>query len=265
MSALDLRDVSVSYNGTRAIDGLRLSVRKGTWLGLVGPNGAGKTTILRSIAGLAPFEGVITLEGASLSSLPRRSVARAIAYVPQRPVIPPGVTVADYVMLGRTPHISYLGSEGRRDRGVVAAVMDRLELAAFASRALGSLSGGEVQRAVLARALSQEASILLLDEPTSALDVGRAQEVLELVDDLRKEDDLTVVSAMHDLILAGHFPERLVMVDRGRAVVSGSAAEVLTAPIIRRFYRASVRVVEEPGGAISVIPTREAASARERV
>jgi iron complex transport system ATP-binding protein len=143
--------------------------------------------------------------------------------------------------------------------------MDRLELAPFASRALGSLSGGEVQRAVLARALSQEASILLLDEPTSALDVGRAQEVLELVDDLRKEDDLTVVSAMHDLILAGHFPERLVMVDRGRAVVSGSAAEVLTAPIIRRFYRARVRVVAEPGGAISVIPTREAAPARERV
>ena len=262
MAGLNLHEVSVSYNGTRAIEGLHLSVETGGWLGLVGPNGAGKTTVLRSIAGLVAFEGVIRLDAAELSSLPRRSVARAIAYVPQRPVIPRGVSVTDYVMLGRTPHISYLGSEGRRDRGVVAAVMERLELRGFADRSLASLSGGEVQRAVLARALAQEATILLLDEPTSALDVGRAQEVLELVDDLRKENGLTVISAMHDLTLAGHFPERLVMLDGGRAVASGAAAEVLTAEIIHRYYGATVKVLEEPGGAISVIPTRREVDTR---
>lgn len=256
MSGLDLRDVSVSYNGTRAVDSLSLEVPGGTWLGLVGPNGAGKTTVLRSIAGLVAIEGRITLGGALISELPRRQLARAVAFVPQRPVIPEGIAVVDYVMLGRTPHISYLGSEGRNDRRVVSSVIGRLELAGFSSRPLSSLSGGEVQRAVLARALAQEARVLLLDEPTSALDVGRAQEVLELVDDLRTGDGLTVVSAMHDLTLAGHFPERLVMFDRGRAVASGSAAEVLTSETIRRYYRATVSVLEEPGGGISVIPTR---------
>jgi iron complex transport system ATP-binding protein len=258
MTGLILRDVSVSYNGTRAVDGLNLQASAGTWLGLVGPNGAGKTTVLRSIAGLVAFEGAISLDGADVVALSRRHLARAIAYVPQRPVIPGGTSVAEYVMLGRTPHISYLGSEGSGDRQVVARVMERLELTSFASRLLGSLSGGEVQRAVLARSLAQEALVLLLDEPTSALDVGRAQEVLELVDELRKEDGLTVVSAMHDLTLAGHFPERLVMVDRGQAVATGSAAEVLTAETIRRYYRATVTVLEEPGGGIGVIPTRSA-------
>lgn len=260
MGGLILRDVSVSYNATRAVEGLSLQAPAGTWLCLVGPNGAGKTTVLRSIAGLVAFEGVISLDDAEVAGLGRRRLARAIAFVPQRPMIPDGTSVSEYVMLGRTPHISYLGSEGSHDRQVVRRVMERLELTGFASRMLSSLSGGEIQRAVLARALAQEASVLLLDEPTSALDVGRAQEVLELVDELRKEDGLTVVSAMHDLTLAGHFPERLVMFDRGRAVAVGSAAEVLTEETIHRFYRATVRVLEEPGGGIAVIPTRSASA-----
>ena len=263
-SGLHLRDVSVSYNGTPAVDSLSLEVPRGTWLGVVGPNGAGKTTVLRSIAGLVAFEGRVTLGGDDISGLPRRELARAVAFVPQRPTIPEGTTVGEYVMLGRTPHIPYLGSEGRRDQSVVSSVMERLELEGFSSRPLSSLSGGEVQRAVLARALAQEASILLLDEPTSALDVGRAQEVLELVDGLRREKGLTVVSAMHDLTLAGHFPERLVMFDRGRAVASGSAGEVLTERTIDRHYRAKVRVVREEGGGVSVIPTRHAGSSGER-
>lgn len=257
MAGLDVRDVSVSYNGTRAVQGLSLRAPDGGWLGLVGPNGAGKTTVLRSIAGLVRFEGAISLDDSEVSGLARRHLARAIAFVPQRPVIPVGTSVAEYVMLGRTPHISYLGSERAQDREAVGRVMKRLDLAGFASRVLGSLSGGEIQRAVLARALAQEASVLLLDEPTSALDVGRAQEVLELIDDLRREEGLTVVSAIHDLTLAGHFPESLVMLDGGRAVASGTASEVLTAETIQRYYGAKVKVLEEPGGGIAVVPTRD--------
>jgi iron complex transport system ATP-binding protein len=257
MAGIDIRHVSVSYNGTRAVEGLSLRAPDGGWLGLVGPNGAGKTTVLRSIAGLVDFEGSISLDEAEVSGLARRHLARAIAFVPQRPVIPGGTSVAEYVMLGRTPHISYLGSERAPDRRAVARVMERLELTGFAARLLGSLSGGEIQRAVLARALAQEASVLLLDEPTSALDVGRAQEALELIDDLRREEGLTIVSAMHDLTLAGHFPERLVMLDHGRAVAAGSAWEVLTVETIHRYYGAKVKVLEEPGGGIAVIPIRD--------
>ncbi|MGH2711635.1 MAG: ABC transporter ATP-binding protein [Actinomycetota bacterium] len=260
MASLAVRDVAVSYNGTRAVQGLSFSAPAGSWLGLVGPNGAGKTTVLRSIAGLVGFEGAISLDGAEVSESARRDLARSIAFVPQRPVIPGGTTVAEYVMLGRTPHISYLGSERAPDRRAVAQVMERLELASFASRPLGSLSGGETQRAVLARALAQEAPLLLLDEPTSALDVGRAQGVLELIDDLRKEEGLTVVSAMHDLTLAGHFPEDLLMLDRGRAVATGKAREVLTPQTIQRYYGARVKVLEEPGGGIAVVPTRDGTS-----
>jgi iron complex transport system ATP-binding protein len=168
------------------------------------------------------------------------------------------MSVADYALMGRTPYISYLGTESHTDIEVVHDVLSRLELVDLADRSLGSLSGGELQRAVLARALSQEAPILLLDEPTSALDVGHMQQVLELVDTLRRERELTVVSAMHDLTLAGQFAESLVLLDEGRTVASGSAREVLTEAIITKHYGASVKVVVDSEGGVVVVPTRTA-------
>jgi iron complex transport system ATP-binding protein len=256
MAGVELRGVSVSFNGSRAVDALDLSVEAGGWLGLIGPNGAGKTTVLRSVAGLVGFRGEIRLGDTALEELGRRRLARTIAYVPQRPVIPRTMPVREYVLLGRTPHIPYLGTEGQHDRAVASALIERLELGGFAERPLGSLSGGEVQRAVLARALAQEGSVLLLDEPTSALDVGRQQEVLELIDELRRERGLTVLSAMHDLTLAGQFPESLLLLDRGRAAVSGTAREVLTEERIRRHYGATVRVIAQDSGGVAVIPRR---------
>src|SRR6185437_6862304 len=125
--------------------------------------------------------------------------------------------------------------------------LERLELGPFSERRLHTLSGGELQRVVLARALAQEAPLLLLDEPTSALDLGRQQQVLELVDRLRREDGLTVVSAMHDLSLAGQYADRLVLLDRGRIVADGGASDVLSAASIAEYYGACVHVVEEDG------------------
>jgi iron complex transport system ATP-binding protein len=172
------------------------------------------------------------------------------------------MTVADYVLLGRTPYIAYLGTEGRHDLEVSARVIDRLQLSAFKERPLGSLSGGEVQRVLLARALAQEAPVLLLDEPTAALDVGHQQHVLELVDELRHEHYLTVLSAMHDLTLAGQFADELLLLDAGRAVAAGPAREVLTEATIRRHYGASVRILEEPDGGVAVLLTRAGQSPR---
>ena len=161
---------------------LSLHIPGGARLGLIGPNGAGKTTLLRAIAGLVPHTGELRVGDAAGGTLPRRELARRIALVPQNPAVPAGITVTDYVLLGRTPHIPYFGAESRRDRDIVASVLDHLDLAAFADRRLDSLSGGERQRAVLARALAQQAPVLLLDEPTTGLDVGHQQQVLELVD-----------------------------------------------------------------------------------
>jgi iron complex transport system ATP-binding protein len=177
-----------------------------------------------------------------------------IALVPQRPMIPPESTVLDYVNLGRTPHLSYLAVEGAADVAAVWSAISRLDLESLAHRRLGSLSGGEMQRAVLARALAQEPSILLLDEPTAALDLGHQQQVLGLVEELRRTGNLTVVSALHDLTMAARFCDQLVLLNGGRVMALGAAGDVLTEESIRRHYGADVRVLTLDEGGVAVIP-----------
>ena len=257
MTAVELSGVSVAYDGAPVVREFGARVAEGSWVGLIGPNGAGKTTLLRAVAGLVPHRGRIALGSAEVATMNRRSLSQTVAYVPQRPLLPEGTLVSDYVLLGRTPHVSYLATESRTDRRVVAEVLDRLELTELADRPLGSLSGGEVQRAVLGRALAQQAPVLLLDEPTAALDVGHQQQVLELIDRLRAEQRLTVLSAMHDLTLAGQFADRLILVSGGRAVAEGPAAEVLTEDLIGEHYGAEVRVLDDGGGGIVVVPSRD--------
>jgi iron complex transport system ATP-binding protein len=253
--ALDVRALSVTLGRTEVVHSVSTSVGRGEWVALIGPNGAGKTTILRAIGGLVPFAGEILFAGGAVSTSSRREIARQIALVPQHPQTPPELTVAEYVLLGRTPHIGYLASETRADRLAAERAIARLALRRFAARALGSLSGGELQRAVLARALAQDAPILLLDEPTSALDLGRQQQALELVDSLRRDEQLTVVAAMHDLSLAGQFADRLLLLDEGRIVADGSAEEVLSEARIAAYYGANVRVIRE-NGSVFVLPRR---------
>ena len=256
MTPLALERLSVALEGMLVVDELSLSVEAGEWAGLIGPNGAGKTTVLRAIAGLVPYQGSVSLWGEELAGLPRRDVARRVAVVPQNPVIPLGMTVLEYVLLGRTPHVSYTGNTGDLDLAAARLALERLEIASLDRRLLGSLSGGERQRAVLARAVTQGPRLVLLDEPTSALDVGAQQQVLELVSTLREEDGLTVVSAMHDLTLAGQYADRLTLIDGGRVVVSGAPADVLTQELVARHYGASVRVLDEVDGSIAVVPQR---------
>jgi iron complex transport system ATP-binding protein len=175
--------------------------------------------------------------------------------MPQRPLLPDEMNVANYVLLGRTPHLGYFGSESRHDLDSVQRAIGRLDLTDLSDRPLSTLSGGEAQRAVLARALAQEAPVLLLDEPTSSLDIGHALEVLEILDELRRIDRLTVVTALHDLTLAGRFADRLVLFDKGRVVADGTAAEVLTEDTLVPSYGAGIRVVTNGDGP-TVIPSR---------
>jgi iron complex transport system ATP-binding protein len=258
VTGIELRGVSVALDGRPVLRDLDLTVPGGSRVALIGPNGSGKTTLLRTVAGLLPHHGQVRIGDAPPGSLSRRELARQIALVPQSPAVPAGMTVGDYALLGRTPYIPYLGTETRRDLEIAARVLEHLDLGAFAGRRLDSLSGGERQRAVLARALAQQAPVLLLDEPTTGLDVGHQQQVLELVDTLRRDLDLTVVSAMHDLTLAGQFADQLVLLDGGRVAAAGPARQVLTERVIARHYAASVRVLEDPGGGIVVVPVRAA-------
>ena len=248
-------EVDVALNGTSVLRGVSLAVDAGGWLSVVGPNGAGKTTLLRAMTGLVPFEGDIAVGGRPLEHYHRRERAQTIALVPQNPIVPPGMSVADYLLLGRTPHIPFLGTERSVDLAIVSEVLEQLELEGFAARRLSTLSGGELQRVILGRALAQAAPVLLLDEPTTSLDVGHQQEVLELVDTLRRARGLTVVSTMHDLTLAGQYGERIVMLDAGRVVASGAPEEVLTEEHLSLHYRARVRVLRDEQG-IVVVPLR---------
>jgi iron complex transport system ATP-binding protein len=257
MSSIDLRGLSVRYGRTEVLHGFTDSLRSGDWLGLIGPNGAGKSSLLRAIVGIVSSVGEIDVDGSPLALRSRSRRAALVAYVPQEPLLPDDMTGAEYVMLGRSPFVSYFGSETRHDRAMVADVLARLELGAFAGRRLGSLSGGERQRLVIARALATEAPILLLDEPTSALDIGHQQQALELVARLRRDHGLTVISAMHDLTLAGMYSDRLALLHEGSVVASGPAAEVLRAETLAEFYGVRVSVHHEPDGTVVVIPRRD--------
>jgi iron complex transport system ATP-binding protein len=256
-----LEHVFVGYGEAPVVRDVSLVVPPGGWLTLIGPNGAGKTSVLRAVAGLVGHEGCIAIGGVATGDLAPREFARRVAVVPQEPEVPPGMTVAEYVLLGRTPHMSYLAREGARDRRVAGEVIERLQLGALASRELGRLSGGERRRAVIGRALAQQAPILLLDEPTASLDVGRQQEVLDLIDDLRTQDGLTVLAAMHDLTLAGQYAEELALLVDGEMVACGRADDVLTRSSIERHYGARVRVLPVLAAGRAVVPVRDHVSA----
>ncbi|HLI56813.1 MAG TPA: ABC transporter ATP-binding protein, partial [Actinomycetota bacterium] len=169
--AVAISDLTVTIDGVRLLRTPEASVASGEWLGVIGPNGAGKTTLLRCIAGSCAYAGSVRLGGLEAAALSSRERARRVAVVPQHPVFPPGVAVADYVMLGRTPHIGRFAFEKPADRDAVETVLGHLELTDLAGRPINTLSGGERQRAVIARALAQDPAVLLLDEPTAALDL----------------------------------------------------------------------------------------------
>ena len=172
------------------------------------------------------------------------------------------MTVAHYVLLGRTAHLTPLGREGAHDYDVVERALNQLDLLGLAARSLGTLSGGERQRAVVARGLAQQARVLFLDEPTSALDIGHQQDLLDLIDTLRRELELTIVSTMHDLTLTAQYGDHLILMDGGKVAISGPPIQVLTSAQLRRHYHARVDVIRHNGNLV-VVPWREPRSEKE--
>jgi iron complex transport system ATP-binding protein len=243
-------DVVVIYGSRRVLGPVSVDVADGDWLGLIGPNGAGKTTLIKSAVGVVPHGGSVSFGGR------QRRPGLDVAWMPQRPHLPDDMGVADYVMLGRTPHLGYLAAETKHDLDAVYTALEKLALSEFARRPLGTLSGGEAQRAVLARALAQEAPVLLHDEPTASLDVGHAVEVLDVIDELRQEEGLTVVTAAHDLTLAGRYAERLLLMSGGLVAAEGPPREVLTEDNLKAHYGAGIRVLDDRDGPI-VVPMRK--------
>ncbi|ADU51413.1 ABC transporter related protein [Thermaerobacter marianensis DSM 12885] len=246
--ALEVRGVRVGYAADPVLDGVTLEVHRGEWLAVAGPNGSGKTTLLRALTGfLEPWGGAVYLEGTALSAWRPSQRARRMAVAGVEPGPVTGLTVAEYVALGRTPHLQGMWSwEGPRDREVVARALAWVGLDPLADRPLETLSAGQRQKAVLARALAQEPVVLLLDEPTSHLDLRHQVEIMDLLDGLRRGLGLTLVAVLHDLNLAALYCQRLVLLQDGRVAAAGEPAQVIRADVLRRVYGCPVLVVPHP-------------------
>jgi iron complex transport system ATP-binding protein len=255
MTTLRANLLNVTLGNKKVVSDFSVSVSVGDWVCVIGPNGAGKSSMLRALAGIVDSSGELFIDDKNLRSLNQRARACWIAYVAQEPVMPQGMSVFNYVMLGRTAHLNMLASETPRDVEVTNYVIDEIGLHNFVERDVATLSGGERQRVAIARALAQASPIVLLDEPTTALDVGYQQEVLELIDRLRKEKKIAVISTMHDLTVSGLYPDRLILLANGKIVAQGDARTVLTAERILEHYGARVNVIESETGPV-VIPER---------
>jgi iron complex transport system ATP-binding protein len=223
----------------------------------VGPNGAGKSTLVDVIVGLRrPQEGTIRIANVEHRATSIRHRARSVAFVPQNPIVPLGMRVKDYVLLGRTAHHGALRRPSITDRRVVEDVLARLELTAFAGRMLHTLSGGEIQRAVIARALAQDTAVLVLDEPTTGLDVRHQFELLDLIRREVDERGLTVLATLHDLTLAARYADRLVVVANGVVIDEGYPRDVIRGEGLATGYGIHFDVLERSDGHI-VIPVRQ--------
>ncbi|HEY5639857.1 MAG TPA: ABC transporter ATP-binding protein [Dehalococcoidia bacterium] len=249
--AAEVVGVTVSYeSGSReiiALSGLDLALRPGELLGLVGPNGSGKTTLIRALTGVVrPSGGRVLLSGHDVSAMGQAEIARLAAVVPQDPVLPPAFDSLDCVLMGRTPHLRLLQREGARDLKVARRAMLATETWGFAGRPVGELSGGERQRVIVARALAQETPVLLLDEPTAHLDIGHQGAVLDLVRGLTRRDGKAVLAVVHDLTLAAHYCDRLIVLDAGRPRAEGAPGDVLRPELLREVYGVSVTIVPHP-------------------
>lgn len=244
---LATEDLQVGYNHQTILKILSLEIERGKVTALVGPNGSGKSTLLKTLARLlSPSSGQVYLNGVAMPRLATRDIARQLAILPQNPVAPPGLTVAELVEQGRFPHIGPLGMLRRQDREAIAEALNLTAMTEFAHRRLDNLSGGERQRAWISLALAQGTPLLLLDEPTSFLDIGHQLEVLEIVRQLNRDRAMTIILVLHDLNQAARYSDRMVVLKQGRIIADGTPRRVLTPELLAEAFGVRARVTLEP-------------------
>lgn len=249
--------VTCAYGSHVALSDFDLAVEPGTVTALLGANGAGKSTALRALARLLrPRSGRLTLDGRDLWSVPRRELARQVAFVPQSDAVAWPLTVEQVAILGRVPHRGWLLPFSADDRQALDRALSQVELLELRHRPLDTLSGGERRRAQVARALVQDAAILLLDEPGAHLDLRHQVDLFHLLRRLARERGLAVVVTLHDLNLAALFADRIVLVKSGRLLAAGAPGEVLTPSLLREAFGLAVEVLPHPrrGDARLIVP-----------
>jgi iron complex transport system ATP-binding protein len=247
MPLLRAESIEYDHGQTKFLAVAELSVSGGRLVGLLGPNGAGKSTLLRVLAGLlTPRSGVVYICGHRVETFQVERRARCLAWVPQKAETPFEWTVEEMVAIGRHPHLGGRLRDRDSDRRVVQSALDHVGLQALSHRSVSTLSGGEWQRALIARALTQEPQVLLLDEPVANLDLAYQRQIYELIQSLCRDHGMAVVAADHHVDLQAQFCDELVLLDRGKVRAQGSPAEVLTVEILESVYRTPLRVENDP-------------------
>ncbi|MEU0501172.1 ABC transporter ATP-binding protein [Nocardia sp. NPDC005998] len=253
---LSAQEVTLGYGDRVIVDGLSIGFAPGVVTTVIGPNGCGKSTMLRALGRLLrPQQGRILLDGKAISSMKTKDVARIVGMLPQSPVAPEGLTVADLVARGRHPHQSWIRQWSATDEDEVISALAATGVADLADRTLDELSGGQRQRAWISMALAQGTDILLLDEPTTYLDLAHSVEVLDLVDRLHDEHGRTVVMVLHDLNLAIRYSDRLIVMRDGRIVAQGAPADIINVALLREVFDLDASVLEDPvSGRPMIVP-----------
>lgn len=256
MSRLAACDVTLDYDGRIVVDGLSLEIPDGEITVVVGPNACGKSTLLRALSRLLrPRRGAVLLDGESIHRLPTKQVAKRLGMLPQSPIAPDGILVADLVARGRTPHQSIFQQWSAADEHAVRAALEATGTGDLADRPVDELSGGQRQRVWIAMALAQETGLLLLDEPTTYLDIAHQIEVLDLVAELNRRDGRTIVVVLHDLNLACRYAHHVVAMRDGQVVAHGPPHEVITAETVRAVFGLEALVIPDPvSGTPLVVP-----------
>lgn len=256
MIELEMRNVTLGYGHKVVVKDITFQTMPGEMVGLVGPNGCGKSTIIKALSRVVtPYSGRVLINGRDISQIPRRELSLLIGVVPQIPLLPSAFTAFEIVLMGRNPHLGLFQYEGPRDMDIAWQAMEQTSTQCLAERRISELSGGEIQCVVIARALTQETQAILLDEPTANLDISRQIEILDLVKGLCQENKLAVVAALHDLNLAAHYCDRLLLINGGRIHAEGTPTEVINTQNLEQVYGHGSYVYTHPlSGLPAVLP-----------
>jgi len=253
MIKLEVQNITLAYDRNIVIRDLTFQVTPGEMVGLIGPNGSGKSTIIKAMSRVIhPYSGKILLNGKNIAQIPREELARLLGVVPQMPLLPSAFTAFEIVLMGRNPHLRLFQYEGEKDLNITWQAMGQTATQPLAERRIGELSGGEIQRIVIARVLAQEPKSILLDEPTANLDISHQIEILDLIKNLCLENNLPVVIALHDLNLASQYCDRLILLNNGQVHSQGTPSEVINPQNIKEVYGAEGCVYAHP---VNGLPT----------
>ncbi len=246
-NAVELKNLSWRYNGKDVVNSVNIGIGKGSFTGIIGPNGAGKTTLLKLILRLlTPEENSVFIMGKDIREFSRKELAKKISYVPQTVNAEFGFSVDQIITMGRNPYSSLFSSDPAKDREVVLRVMRETEVDHISKKNIGSISGGELQRVIIARALAQEPLILALDEPTSHLDINHQIKILSLIRSLSRKTGITVIAVLHDFNHALEYCTSLILMDRGRIKASGKPEDVITPKVMKEVYNINVIINRNP-------------------